>query len=62
MKFSALMKKETLASISSSHWGDYYPFGMTIPGSEETAAYENKNLYNSKELMDEHNLNVYDYV
>jgi len=39
----------------------YYPFGMTIPGSVETAAFENKNLYNSKELMDEHNLNVYDY-
>jgi len=34
---------------------------MTIPGSVETAAFENKNLYNSKELMDEHNLNVYDY-
>jgi len=40
---------------------DYYPFGMTIPESVETAGYENKNLYNSKELMDEHNLNVYDY-
>jgi len=34
---------------------------MTIPGSVETAAFENKNLYNSNELMDEQNLSVYDY-
>jgi len=55
------MKKEINVKTSSSHRGDYYPFGMTIPGSEETTAFENKNLYNSKELMDEHNLNIYDY-
>jgi len=40
---------------------DYYPFGMTIPESDEVAGYENKNLYNSKELVDDHNLNWYHY-
>jgi len=55
------MKKEINVKTSSSHRGDYYPFGMTIPGSVETAGLENKNLYNSKELVDDHNLNWYHY-
>jgi len=55
------MKKEINVKTSSSHRGDYYPFGMTIPGSVETAAFENKNLYNSKELVYDHNLNWYHY-
>jgi len=37
------------------------PFSMTILGSEETTGLENKELYNSKELWIDYNLDWYHY-
>jgi RHS repeat-associated protein len=40
---------------------DYYPFGMQYNNAEAAGAFEQKYLYNGKELQDELNLNWYDY-
>lgn len=40
---------------------DYYPFGMQYNNGEATGAFEQKHLYNGKELQDELSLNWYDY-
>lgn len=40
---------------------EYYPFGLTFNSYQRENSVENKYLYNTKELLDEFNLNVYDY-
>jgi RHS repeat-associated protein len=40
---------------------DYYPFGMQYNNAEAIGAFEQKYLYNGKELQDELSLNWYDY-
>jgi RHS repeat-associated protein len=40
---------------------DYFPFGMAYNNAEATGSFEQKYLYNGKELQDELSLNWYDY-
>ena len=56
-------KDDGSGNPSETQCTHYYPFGMRINGlcPITAAGYENKYLYNSKELQDDFDLNWYHY-